>query len=77
MKGNNNNKFKIKTNMVQMPGGIFIFGILSSFFMGYEFCKSERRRHLAAQLTKALEKEGYVIFDGEGEYVSESGSDEE
>ena len=38
MKGKDN-KFKIKTNAVNMPAGVFVFHTLATFFMGYEFCK--------------------------------------
>lgn len=40
MKGNkNNNKFKIKTNAVNMPAGLFVLHSLVAFYAGYEFCK--------------------------------------
>ena len=39
MEGNKNNSFKVKTNMVQMPVGMFMLHSFVMFFAGYEFCK--------------------------------------
>ena len=42
MKGYKNNTVKVKTNIVQMPAGMFALHSVVMLFAGYEFCKHEK-----------------------------------
>ena len=66
MKGEDN-KFKIKTNAVNMPAGVFVFHTVATFFMGYEFCKAARRKATNEKLVRALKKAGWDVFSCEEE----------
>ena len=74
MKGNEKNKIKIRTNMVQMPAGVFIFTTLLAYMVGRTLCESERRRRELNGAKSLLKKNGFTIL---GEYDDESGDDEE
>lgn len=57
MKGNKNNTVKVKTNIVQMPAGMFALHSVVMFFAGYEFCKHVVVRGLYLMLKGKEEKD--------------------
>ena len=66
MKGTDKNSFKIRTNAVCMPSGMFILHSFVMFYIGYEFCK-----HVV--LHEIYDK----CIKGEKDGESELGTDEE
>ena len=52
------NKFRIRTNIVNMPAGLFVVHSFVTFYAGYEFCKH-------AVLRKLYERKG---DDNDAEY---------